>query len=842
MKHLWRKMQKSIAVIVTMCLVVTMMPGLTIVAANASVSVTPSVSVTEMYPNQTATVKLQVTGKEGTITSTSVDKIIPTDIVLVIDQSGSMSGTNMGALKPAAVNFLNKIDFSKHRVGIVGYSDKIATKQDFTMDKNELINTVNGIQATGGTRIVQAVNEAVSMISQSKRADAKQVVIVLTDGQASDKEQAPAAAKAAKEQGIIFYTIGMYGKASNATVPGTSEYTINKTLGDLATSAEHHHFIGVDKLDETLKVTYEKIASTIGTDKAKNVVITQTLPEEFELVEGSTDANVPRPTISGKTITWQMQEVLNGTFNLSYQIKPKDGIAYGTYPNLESGTFTYELSDGTKKSGQIASSMITIKEPKKIEISDMTPKTGLVGEATTVTVKGKNMEYGNGFQIEVGGKKVPLVFHCNTYFTFKVPTDLPAGSYDVVITNAGGIKTNAGQYEYTVKPVPTMPPMDFTPKSGIVNKEYTIAVNANDQKLNVKKENLKIEVGDKIIPATFVANKYFNFKMPATLTVGTYDVTITNQATGESQKIGQYICNPAPTPTPLALEFTPKSGKVNEATVVNVRDASGQKLNMKRKDIQVKLSNTSNVTEMKTVSADFATNQYFRFKAPTGLSAGIYDVTLIYKGVDQGVIGQYSYNPIPTPAPLVLDFAPKSGKVNETTSVKVSSSNGQKLNMKKADIQVKLSNVMDSTETKTVSANFAANQYFTFKVPTGLSAGTYDVTVIHKGVELKPSIGQYTYNAVVVPTMPPIKLSPSSGPVGKQTTVTVKTQSDGQKLNVKKENLQITIDGTITVLTGFCCNTYFTFKTPATLTKGNHVVVIKNMQTGQFFNLDYKCE
>ena len=824
------RIKRCIAFLVVLCLTVMYIPqgqkNMEVEsAAYASVKVTSSISRSQMYPNQTATVQLQVTGKEGTIVSAAEEKIIPTDIVLVIDQSGSMGGTNMSALKPAALNFLNKINFSKHRVGIVGYSHQIETTLAFTTDKQQLVDTVNSLQATGGTCIVPAVNQAVSML-QNKRSDAKPVVIVLTDGMATDKEQAADAAKAAKEQGVIFYTIGMYGKASNANVSGTTEYVVNKTLEDLATSAEHHHFIGVEKLDETLKATYEKIASTIGTDKAKNVVITQTLPEEFEYVEGSANQNVPRPTISGKTITWEMQEVLNGTFKLSYKIKPKSGIAYGTYHNLESGSLSYELSDGTKKTESLTSGLITIKEPPTPVITDMTPKTGLVGQAKMVTVTASNMDYSNGFQIEVGGKNVPLVFHCNTYFKFKVPADLGEGSYDVVITNGGGVKATVGQYEYTKVPVPTMPPMDFTPKSGVEQKENMITVSANKQKLNVKKEDLKVTVkntttGSEInITPAFCCNTYFKFKIPDTLSVATYDITITNGKNGESQNIGQYSCNPIPTPKPLDLDFTPKSGNEKVATIVKV-SADGQKLNMQKADIKVKVGDV-------TVPVDFACNTYFKFKVPTRLAAGTYDVTVIHKGEEQKLNSQYTYTIVPTPTSPTLDFTPKSGKEKVATVVTVSA-NGQKINMKKEDLKVKVGD-------ETVPVDFACNTYFKFKVPTTLAAGEYDVTVIYKGVEQKLT-SKYIYTKDVAPTMPPMKISPVSGPVGVQTIVTVKAKVEGQTLNVKKENLQITLKDSnsnqATVLPTFCCNTYFKFKTPTTLPKGKYEVFAKDKNSGQ---------
>ena len=630
MDNLWRSLRKNVSILVVVSLIITMLPVMSLradAATSASVHVTSKVSPVAIYPNQMATVRLDVVGRQGTYTSGETAKIVPTDIILVIDQSGSMSGANMSALKPAAINFVRKIDFTKHRVAIVGYSDVIETSTGFVTDADNAIATINSIVASGGTNIVPAIKEAISIFQSEARSDAKKNVIVLTDGQASDKEQAAAAAQSAKAQGVIFYTIGMYGTTANANVPGTVEYTINKTLGDLATSLEHHHFIGVENLNTTLIETYEKIASNVGKDKASNVKITQTIPNEFELVSGSADGNVPRPTISGNTLTWEMLEVLDGSFSLEYKIKPKDGLAYGTYSNVGKGTVSYELSDGTKKDFTTTGSEITLKEAKSIEVTDMSPTSGKVGVATIVKVTARNMDYDSGFGVTVGGKKAKVTFTGGNYFKFETPTDLTAGNYDVIVTNGGGNQTLVGKYKY--EPIPTPTPATITSISPISGPEKT----STEVKVMVKGMDYTgfgVKVGGKAAEVSFTGNNYFKFKTPSDLAAGTYEIEITSN--GSSRIIGNYTYNakPAPTVAPVTA-IVPTSGNVKAATVVKV-SAKGMDY---KNGFSVWVGD-------QLAQVTFTGNNYFKFKTPTSLSTGTYDIKVKYSTTEK-VIGQYTY-------------------------------------------------------------------------------------------------------------------------------------------------------------------------------------------------------
>ena len=73
--------------------------------------------------------------------------------------------------------------------------------------------------------------------------------------------------------------------------------------------------------------------------------------------------------------------------------------------------------------------------------------TSPAGNRTAVKLTATNLVYGSGFHITMGGKDVDLIYKGTKYVRFYTPTDLTAGSYDVVIYNGNGtVGTTAGTY------------------------------------------------------------------------------------------------------------------------------------------------------------------------------------------------------------------------------------------------------------------------------------------------------------------------------------------------------------------------------------------------------------
>ncbi|MBK0370107.1 T9SS type B sorting domain-containing protein [Flavobacterium agrisoli] len=110
-----------------------------------------------------------------------------TDVVLIIDNSGSMSGTKIESTKNAAKTFVTQLlnNSSEIRVAIVTINSKLTAGspdliQNFTTNSNSLHSAIDGILARGGTNL-QGGFHAARILLQSSNATNK-TAILLSDG------------------------------------------------------------------------------------------------------------------------------------------------------------------------------------------------------------------------------------------------------------------------------------------------------------------------------------------------------------------------------------------------------------------------------------------------------------------------------------------------------------------------------------------------------------------------------------------------------------------------------------------------------------------------------------
>jgi len=104
------------------------------------------------------------------------------DTILILDASGSMSGTPVVVMRDAAKIFCSEVlaASGENRVAIVVYSDKVEKTLDLTSDPGALNSTIDSIRAGGGTNIGAALDSANSLLSSSD-ADIKNIIL-MTDG------------------------------------------------------------------------------------------------------------------------------------------------------------------------------------------------------------------------------------------------------------------------------------------------------------------------------------------------------------------------------------------------------------------------------------------------------------------------------------------------------------------------------------------------------------------------------------------------------------------------------------------------------------------------------------
>ncbi len=145
--------------------------------------------------------------------------VSPVQAALVIDQSGSMSGSPIVEARNAASDFVDLMDLQEDRdiVAVISFDNSAYVQQTFTYDRGRAVNAIQGLQANGGTNIAAGLTSAAQELArQTTMTDTRQVIILLSDGQ-SDAAAAIAAADAAKAQGVWLYTIAL-GGADTATL------------------------------------------------------------------------------------------------------------------------------------------------------------------------------------------------------------------------------------------------------------------------------------------------------------------------------------------------------------------------------------------------------------------------------------------------------------------------------------------------------------------------------------------------------------------------------------------------------------------------------------------------
>lgn len=153
------------------------------------------------------------------------------DIVLVLDTSGSMSGTPLEETKKASVKFVNTILEEDASIGVVTYDDKAEQLSDFSVNKNHLSQIVTGISDGGGTNIGDGLARAKSMLDKSQAK--KKMIVLMSDGepnQGKEGEELIAYANELKNSGIYLYTLGFFEDMGDKK--SSAQYLMEKIASD----------------------------------------------------------------------------------------------------------------------------------------------------------------------------------------------------------------------------------------------------------------------------------------------------------------------------------------------------------------------------------------------------------------------------------------------------------------------------------------------------------------------------------------------------------------------------------------------------------------------------------
>jgi Ca-activated chloride channel family protein len=108
-----------------------------------------------------------------------------TNVVLVVDTSGSMEGNKIRNVKEALSAFVEQIKGTEEAVGLVefySYVDVLVPLEKLAVNRDNLLRAIDSLVADGDTALLDAVYESYVALQEIGDADRINAIVVMTDG------------------------------------------------------------------------------------------------------------------------------------------------------------------------------------------------------------------------------------------------------------------------------------------------------------------------------------------------------------------------------------------------------------------------------------------------------------------------------------------------------------------------------------------------------------------------------------------------------------------------------------------------------------------------------------
>lgn len=231
----------------------------------------------------------------------------PTDIVLVLDRSGSMTGSPLANLKLGANTFIDLIDEatdstkdgqigSGSRMGVVSFSSTAVANTQLITSVDALKTAVDGLSAGGSTNHADAFAKATQLFDPAS-PNAK-VMVLFTDGNTTIGAPPAPVAAAARAQGIIIYCIGLIG----------SDGLDISALNDWATDPDASH-VAVTPDAADLEELFAELAANISKPGATDIVIDEVVNPDFVITSISSPTKGSATMLDAHSLRWNIAQL-----------------------------------------------------------------------------------------------------------------------------------------------------------------------------------------------------------------------------------------------------------------------------------------------------------------------------------------------------------------------------------------------------------------------------------------------------------------------------------------------------------------------------------------------------
>ncbi|MEY7849042.1 VWA domain-containing protein [Natrarchaeobius sp. A-rgal3] len=164
------------------------------------------------------------------------------DIVLVVDESGSMSGSPIHYAREAAKRFVGALSETE-QAGLVGYASSASIDRSLTTDHDSLNASIETLSAGGGTHTEAGLREGLDELERNSWENRSSVIILLSDGKSNSGSYPRRVAEDAADRDVEISTVGLGSSIDEnelqdiASITGGDYYHV-ETAADLPETFE----------------------------------------------------------------------------------------------------------------------------------------------------------------------------------------------------------------------------------------------------------------------------------------------------------------------------------------------------------------------------------------------------------------------------------------------------------------------------------------------------------------------------------------------------------------------------------------------------------------------------
>lgn len=245
-------------------------------------------------------IKLSLTAAPDIVTN-------PTDIVLILDRSGSMAGSPLANLKNGAKAFIDIIDEatdsahdgqigSGSRIGIVSFADTATQDTQLITSVADLKAAVDALSAGGSTNHADAFTKATELLTPP--SGNARVMVMFTDGETTAGPDPSPVAAAARAAGIIIYAIGLSGSGGVDVA----------ALEDWA-SKPSSAYVAITPDDTELEELFKDLARNIANPGATDITVTDKVSPCFRITSTAMPTKGTASLLDANTVQWKIDEL-----------------------------------------------------------------------------------------------------------------------------------------------------------------------------------------------------------------------------------------------------------------------------------------------------------------------------------------------------------------------------------------------------------------------------------------------------------------------------------------------------------------------------------------------------